>query len=278
MKNKTKKILATACLGLVGFGCMTGCERRQKNYELTVINDSQYGIISPVLDNETNSVTVDRGDDYTFTITPSEGYEIKNLLIDGKLVDPQSVYTFADIESDHSIGAIYARKIKSFTINYMHIMDIVYKNAEDYTGIDSSERVKFTIGQGGWGIYEGNDDFVEVVEFEEKIFAVGDGQKDGITAMGHLNCWNMVNIYGDLNVVNDKVTLCIKSFYNSDSSISSVVKANISDIQKFESINDESVYKDNLYVVDFKGPIEFKTIDGKELKISSIRLVCEANY
>ena len=108
MKNKTKKILAGACLGLVGMGCLAGCDKKQDFYELTVINDSQYGIISPVLNNDTNSVTVDRGDDYTFTITPKEGYEIDNLIIDGKLVEPQIIYTFTDIVSDHSIGAVYS--------------------------------------------------------------------------------------------------------------------------------------------------------------------------
>lgn len=125
MKNKTKKILATACLGLVGMGCLTGCNEipndfdhnvtttitGEKQYRLTVINDSDHGTIYPDLKGDTSSVMVEEGDSYTFTIRAKEGYKLDNLIIDGELCEPQEIYTFEEINSDHSIGAIYSSLI-----------------------------------------------------------------------------------------------------------------------------------------------------------------------
>lgn len=122
MKNKTKKILVGVVLGVVGAGTLAGCAtgiptdynfnttiNSQSQYRLTVINDSNYGVITPRLENDTNSVMVDAGDSYTFTIKPNEGYQIDNLLIDGQMVEPQEVYSFINIDKDHSIGAVYSR-------------------------------------------------------------------------------------------------------------------------------------------------------------------------
>lgn len=137
MKNKTKKILATTCLGLVWMGCLTACSAedlkipteykvettitQEKQYRLTVINDSEHGTIYPDISNETSSVMVEEGDDYTFSIRAKEGYKLDNLFIDGELVAPQEIYTFEDVNTDHSIGAIYskleeAKEIKSLIL------------------------------------------------------------------------------------------------------------------------------------------------------------------
>lgn len=136
MKNKFKKITTILCLLIIGVTCITGCSATgditlptdynltttltEKNqFRLTVINDSENGTIFPNLNNETSSVMVDEGDSYTFTIKAKEGYEIQNLLIDGELVEAQEIYTFSNINKNHSIGAIYSEKpraIKSFTL------------------------------------------------------------------------------------------------------------------------------------------------------------------
>ncbi len=42
-----------------------------------------------------------------FTISPSEGYCIVDVLLDGKPIGPVEEYTFTDIESDHTIHAIF---------------------------------------------------------------------------------------------------------------------------------------------------------------------------
>ena len=159
MKNKTKKILAGVGLGLVGMGCLTGCNaedlkiptdynvtiNQEKQYRLTVINDSENGIISPDLKGETCSVMVDEGDNYTFTIRPKEGYKLDNLLIDGELVAPQEIYTFDDVDSDHSIGAVYSKLEGVYAIKSLRPIGVRF---ELPAGVDGESL------NGAFGIYQ----------------------------------------------------------------------------------------------------------------------------
>ena len=53
----------------------------------------------------TGSVTVDEGADQTFTITPSEGYEIADVVVDGVSVTvTNNSYIFTDVQADHTIS------------------------------------------------------------------------------------------------------------------------------------------------------------------------------
>jgi len=292
MKNKTKKILAGACLGLVGMGCLAGCEKKQDNYELTVINDSQYGIISPVLDNETNSVIVDRGDDYTFTITPREGYEIKNLLIDGKLVDANSVYTFTDIESDHSIGAVYSRTINSYSIVGMKF-NIEYINDNDYIKEVNDLELKLRIIQADThGKFMGDSDIdITLTEFTQEtlyisknfvspqMLSVSDDSdiKDFLKLKDysadeelHLPIEYGANITIDFysNGQYDHMRALETGYY----SYGKIEKNNFKEIK--------SIYE-GLYEVCFEfhdNCQKIETVDGKSLKISNISFICKANY
>ena len=47
--------------------------------------------------------------DKTFTITPDSGYEIADVLVDGKSVGAQSSYTFEDVRSNHTISASFLK-------------------------------------------------------------------------------------------------------------------------------------------------------------------------
>ncbi len=108
------------CLGVLGLSACKGEEQTQEQgqqYFLTVINDSSYGLISPALNNETNSVKVNKGDNYTFTIRPREGYEVNKLLIDGEEIEGMEVYTFSNINANHSIAATYTCIIETPTVD-----------------------------------------------------------------------------------------------------------------------------------------------------------------
>ena len=61
------------------------------------------GAISP-----SGSVQVVRGGDKTFTITPGEGYEIADVLVDGESVGAVSSYTFENVRTRHTIEAVFA--------------------------------------------------------------------------------------------------------------------------------------------------------------------------
>ena len=62
------------------------------------------GAISP-----SGSVQVVRGGDKTFTITPGEGYEIADVLVDGESVGAVSSYTFENVRARHTIEAVFAK-------------------------------------------------------------------------------------------------------------------------------------------------------------------------
>jgi len=55
------------------------------------------------------SITVNYDSSQAFTIVPSEGYLIKDVLIDGNPIGPKSSYIFSNIQNDHQISAIFAQ-------------------------------------------------------------------------------------------------------------------------------------------------------------------------
>ena len=63
------------------------------------------GSISP-----SGSVSVADGDDKTYTITANNGYEIKDVLVDGVSVGAVSSYTFENIKKAHTITASFSEK------------------------------------------------------------------------------------------------------------------------------------------------------------------------
>lgn len=52
-------------------------------------------------------VRVDRGDDQTFRITPDDGYEIADVLVDGESVGAVSSYTFENVRANHTIEVVF---------------------------------------------------------------------------------------------------------------------------------------------------------------------------
>ena len=54
------------------------------------------------------TITVLRNSDKTFTIKPESGYQIKDILVDGKSVGALSEYTFETIQKNHTITALFS--------------------------------------------------------------------------------------------------------------------------------------------------------------------------
>lgn len=63
-------------------------------------------------DTDTKTTTVRAGDDVTFKLYPSDGYVMESLIIDGEPVALTDVYTFTNVQSDHTLKATY-KKISS---------------------------------------------------------------------------------------------------------------------------------------------------------------------
>ncbi|MCK5921875.1 MAG: hypothetical protein KAG66_13095, partial [Methylococcales bacterium] len=61
------------------------------------------GTISP-----TGTIARPSGTDFTFSLSPNQGYHVSNLLVDGLPVGTPSSYTFTNLSQNHSIEAFFA--------------------------------------------------------------------------------------------------------------------------------------------------------------------------
>jgi hypothetical protein len=69
------------------------------------------GTISP-----SGAVNVNHGTDQTFTITPSDGYKILDVLVDGKSVGKVTTYKFTNVTATHTIETTFEEIIYIYTI------------------------------------------------------------------------------------------------------------------------------------------------------------------
>ena len=69
------------------------------------VQNSENGTILPA-----NLVWVTEGNDQSFTITPSDGYEIESVSIDGKSIGMINTYTFYKVDQQHTIAATFRKK------------------------------------------------------------------------------------------------------------------------------------------------------------------------
>lgn len=73
---------------------------------------SEYGLMTP------SGITyVEYGDSQTFLISPSPGYLITDVLVDGNSVGVLNSYTFISVESNHTISANFAAKSPNYNYN-----------------------------------------------------------------------------------------------------------------------------------------------------------------
>lgn len=108
------------------------------------------------------AVTVTDGADQTFTITPNKGYQIANVLVDGKSVGAVSSYTFKNVTADHTIYATFVKESTSgttvrddYTLHYVtnggnYLSDETKNNewVKEYEDLPTPVRDGFTFG--GW--------------------------------------------------------------------------------------------------------------------------------
>ena len=81
-----------------------------RQYSITV-EETENGTISP---NGTNSITCE--DKHTYIFTPNEGYKIKDVKVDGISIGVVNNYTFANIDSSHTLKVEF--ELISYNINF----------------------------------------------------------------------------------------------------------------------------------------------------------------
>ena len=73
-------------------------------YRINVYCDKEKGSITPLV------VRVLEGKSETFTITPKDGYRIKDVLVDGESIGAVSEYTFKKVKENHDIRAYFEKE------------------------------------------------------------------------------------------------------------------------------------------------------------------------
>jgi len=81
-------------------------------YMLVGSGSGSGGTISP-----SGTFMVNAGESKTFTLTPSDGYTVADLIVDGKSVGVQTSYTFSNVSTDHFIQAKFKSSTGQFTIS-----------------------------------------------------------------------------------------------------------------------------------------------------------------
>jgi phospholipid N-methyltransferase len=77
-------------------------------YTVTAAADAN-GSITP-----SGATTVNKGASQTYTITPNQGYQVLNVIVDGASMGPITAYTFSNITANHTINSYF--KVITYTI------------------------------------------------------------------------------------------------------------------------------------------------------------------
>ena len=88
--------------------------------------------------------TVAQGDSLSFVLTPSSGYHVANVLVDGTSVGAVSTYTFSNVRADHTIVASFAADAASYTITASAGANGAISNSGDNT-VTSGGNISFTM-------------------------------------------------------------------------------------------------------------------------------------
>jgi hypothetical protein len=197
------------------------------------------------------SESVDIGDDYTFTITPISGYEIENLLIDGELVAPQGIYTFEDIDKDHSIAARYVEQTTDdrTTISSLTLVKFDYAGnwRTTYQGPDSTFSIDFVLTQ---------DKGIDYIENSKVVIAeMTDKYVSGNTNQGSIyaSSSDTFDVGAEIVVRGDSFSLTLDGVFSLEGTdtrnIFTKKEININD---FKNVGND--YYPNLYSVELVNP------------------------
>ena len=116
------------------------------------------GSISP-----SGATTVNSGGSQTYTITPSSGYSISSVLVDGASAGAVSSYTFSNVTASHTISATFTTTVTTQTSVFatnagggQHTSQagVVYKADTDYSGGTSASTSSAITGTSDSTLYQ----------------------------------------------------------------------------------------------------------------------------
>ncbi|HMD13181.1 MAG TPA: SPOR domain-containing protein, partial [Bacteroidota bacterium] len=101
---KFNHVLFLTVIALAGiFLSCSSSEESQKTSQIITSSSGTNGVISPQ-----GSISINKGSNITYTVTPVAGYHVDSVFVDGVSVGAVSNYTFDNIAYDHSIRATFA--------------------------------------------------------------------------------------------------------------------------------------------------------------------------
>lgn len=86
---------------------LSGTGIAQEKFTITASAGSN-GTIDP-----SGDITVNSGTSQTFTITPTTGYQVEDVTVDGVSRGSITTYTFSDVAANHTISATFATKVEN---------------------------------------------------------------------------------------------------------------------------------------------------------------------
>jgi hypothetical protein len=99
---KTIKILFAAALTVFLIVCFTACDEKLSTQYSIISIPGPHGTINPA-----GLVTLDEGSSQEYTITPDQGCQIQDVLVDGISVGAVSSYTLVNVTANHIILALF---------------------------------------------------------------------------------------------------------------------------------------------------------------------------
>lgn len=119
-------------------------EKPDTTHTITATVEGENGTISP-----NGQVSVNKGDDKKFTITPNEGYEIASLKVDGaEVTNPSKTYTFTKVTGNHTIEVSF----KEQAVVPPAIEVPVITTQPKPVSVKAGEEATFTVNATGTGL------------------------------------------------------------------------------------------------------------------------------
>lgn len=131
------------------------------------------------------ALSVEKGEDAVYAITPEVGYMVDDVLVDGQSVGAVDVYTFDKISGTHTIEAVFTEA--DFTEDDDYTMEVISENDNEVeveiTGENYFEGIKVTKKVSKKNLAQGGDD----VQLPSNLKSVGAKAFKGIASKAVIN-------------------------------------------------------------------------------------------
>lgn len=160
-----------------------------KTYSI-IVQHTVNGTITP------GTTTVEYGSDMTFFITPDDGCEIRDVIVDNVSVGPRLAYTFKEVNSGHTIVAVFEEIPYVGALETIRIGDNIYATIyDDFSCIiyGLGDTYDYTIDKKPLGQYA---EYIKDITVKLGITNIGDGIFDNCISVEKITLPSSVEYFG----------------------------------------------------------------------------------